>query len=184
MSSTEPIKVTINYQRFRHSFYALRREIYLMDFPTNAGDSVIRVNVPQPINGHAMSLGQIKQRNWPSYCSAATRFYMFMHLYTCVESTFRAWNSDEIGRVAGDGMIHVVHQQWGDRCQRWLKTGVNGKTTKCFRWWRRRFKYSTDTNLDDMSRDSLKRDLIVQLILRTQKTWKRTFENFRCTEWQ
>lgn len=47
--------------------------------------------------------------------------------YLCRKS--RAWNSDEIGRAAGDSMIHVVYQQREDRCQRRLKTGVNGKTT-------------------------------------------------------
>jgi len=30
------------------------------------------------------------------------------------------------------------------RCQRWLGTGVNSKTTKRFRWWRGLFKYSRD----------------------------------------
>lgn len=85
--SNRPSKSPLIINAFNISliWYALHSAVYLMHFPTNAGDSVVLVNVPWPISAHAMSLGQIKLRNWPSHCSGHhARFCIFMR--ACVHS--------------------------------------------------------------------------------------------------
>lgn len=128
-----------------------------MYFPTNAGDSVALINAPWLISVRAMSPGQIKPlRNWPSRCNdhhealhICTRVYAYLRRTrqrtACMEQR-RNWSRNKQERRDTRASSATYDE---DRCQRWLGTGVNGKTTKCFRWCRRRFKYTRDkyTNL-------------------------------------
>lgn len=158
--SNRPSKSPLIINAFNISliWYALHSAVYLMHFPTNAGDSVVLVNVPWPISAHEMSLGQIKLRNWPSHCCGHhARFCIFM--YTLVSKVYLAWSSDEIGCVArAVWYMHVVVYR------RREKTATNDDSEQVSTVKRRSASgdgvdalntRATNTNLGDASRGSL-----------------------------
>jgi hypothetical protein len=125
--------------------------VCLMYFPTNTGDSVVLINVPWPISAHAMSPGQIKLRNWSSLCNdyhKILHIYAYLYLHRNRRGLHRAATKLVAQQKRHDTYASSTYDE--DRCQRQFGTGVNGKTTKRFRWWHRRFKYTRDeyANLD------------------------------------